>query len=112
MVACHMMNNCSFPCIACSDADNDACHVVTNLKNNCSFPIFVDNNDKTLNMFCTRCLQYSSILASKMMNNCSFQCLVWNKVNVLVNEIAPIAFSHKEDFTIVHVNHVPMLFLH
>src|SRR3954465_13372465 len=80
--------------------------------NNCSFPMFVDNNNKTLNMLCTRCLQYSSILASKMMNNCSFQCLVCNKVNELVNEFAPIKFSHIEDFAIVHVNHVPMLFLH
>src|SRR3954467_7266158 len=74
--------------------------------------MFVDNNDKTLNMFCTRCLQFSSILASKMMNNCSFQYLVCKNDNVLVNEIAPIAFSHNEDFAIVHVNHVLMLFLH
>ena len=69
IVACNMRNNCSFPCVACNDDDNEACYVVTNLKNNCSFPMFVDNNDKTLNMFCTRCLQYSSILASKIMND-------------------------------------------
>src|SRR3954454_20506001 len=47
IVACNMLNNCSFPCIACN---NDACHVVTNSMNNCSFPMFVDNKDKTLNM--------------------------------------------------------------
>jgi hypothetical protein len=35
-IACNMLNNCSFPCIACTD-DNDAC-VVTTLSNNCSFP--------------------------------------------------------------------------
>jgi hypothetical protein len=48
--ACNMLNNCSFPCIACND-DNDAC-VVTTLSNNCSFPRFVDNKDRILNMFC------------------------------------------------------------
>src|SRR3954447_1884682 len=94
IVACSMLNNCSFPCIACSNDDNEAYYVVTNLKNNCSFPMFVDNNDKTLNMFGTICLQYSSILASKMMKKCSFQCLVCKNDNLLVNEIAPIAFSH------------------
>src|SRR3954464_7068244 len=107
-----MLNNCSFPCIACNDDDNGPGHVVTNSMNNCSFSMCGDDNDKTLNMFCTGCLQYSSILASKMMNNCSFQCLVCNKVNVLVHEFTPIAFSHIEDFAIVHVNHVPMIFLH
>ena len=76
IVACNMKNNCSFPCIACNEVEKDAYYVVTNLKNNCSFPMFVDNNDKTLNMFCTRCLQYSHINASKMLNNYSFQCLV------------------------------------
>jgi hypothetical protein len=43
-IACNMLNNCSFPCIACND-DNDAC-VVTTLSNNFSFPRFVDNKDK------------------------------------------------------------------
>jgi hypothetical protein len=66
-IACNMLNNCSFPCIACND-DNDAC-VVTTLSNNCSFPRFVDNKDKILNMFCTQCLQFSSINATKMLNN-------------------------------------------
>jgi hypothetical protein len=66
-IACNMLNNCSFPCIACND-ENDAC-VVTTLSNNCSFPRFVDNKDKILNMFCTQCLQFSSINATKMLNN-------------------------------------------
>ena len=70
--------------------------------------MFVDNNDTTLDMFCTRCLQYSHINASKMLNNCSFQCLVCKNVNVLVNEIAPIALSHNGDFAYIHVAHVPM----
>jgi hypothetical protein len=73
-IACNMLNNCSFPCIACND-DNDAC-VVTTLSNNCSFHRFVDNKDKILNMFCAQCLQYSSINATQMLNNCSFQYLV------------------------------------
>jgi hypothetical protein len=62
-IACIMLNNCSFPCIACN-YDNDAC-VVTTLSNNCSFPRFVDNKNKILNMFCAQCLQYYSINATK-----------------------------------------------
>ena len=87
-IACNMLNNCSSPCISCND-DNDACYVVTNLMNNCSFPRFLYNNDKTLNMFCAKCLQFSPINASKMFNNCSSQCLVCNNVNIIVNDIAP-----------------------
>jgi hypothetical protein len=49
-IACNMLNNCSFPCIACND-DNDT-FVVKTLPNNCSFPRFVDNKDRILNMFC------------------------------------------------------------
>jgi hypothetical protein len=61
-MACNMLNNCSFPYIACND-DNDTL-VVTTLLNNCSFPRFVDNKDKIVNMFCAQCLQYSSINAT------------------------------------------------
>nr|XP_051216091.1 uncharacterized protein LOC127333725 [Lolium perenne]XP_051216092.1 uncharacterized protein LOC127333725 [Lolium perenne]XP_051216093.1 uncharacterized protein LOC127333725 [Lolium perenne]XP_051216094.1 uncharacterized protein LOC127333725 [Lolium perenne]XP_051216095.1 uncharacterized protein LOC127333725 [Lolium perenne]XP_051216096.1 uncharacterized protein LOC127333725 [Lolium perenne]XP_051216097.1 uncharacterized protein LOC127333725 [Lolium perenne]XP_051216098.1 uncharacterized p len=99
-IACNMSNNCSFPCIACND-DTNAC-VVTTLMNNCSFPRFVDNNDKILNMFCDIYLQYSPINATKMLNTCSFQCLVCNDVNMLVNEIAPIALSNFRDFSYIH----------
>nr|XP_051207592.1 uncharacterized protein LOC127323515 [Lolium perenne]XP_051207627.1 uncharacterized protein LOC127323551 [Lolium perenne] len=109
-IACNMSNNFSFPCIACN-VDNDAC-VVTTLPNNCSFPRFVDNNDQMLNMFCATCLQYSPINATKMMNNFSFQCLACNSVNMLVNEIAPIALSHFGDFAYIHVDHVPMFTPH
>jgi hypothetical protein len=49
-IACNMLNNCSFPCIACND-ENDS-FVVTTLPNNCSFPRFVNNKDIILNMFC------------------------------------------------------------
>ena len=66
-IACNMSTTCSFPCIACNDNDDDAC-VVTPLMNNCSFHRVVDNNDKMLNMFCPRCLQYSPISATKMLN--------------------------------------------
>src|SRR5215212_8598114 len=104
-IACNMSNNFSFPCIACN-VDNDAC-VVTTLPNNFSFPRFVDNNDEILNMFCATCLQYSPISATKMMNNFSFQCLACNSVNMLVNEIAPIALSNFGDFAYIHVEHVP-----
>jgi hypothetical protein len=110
-IACNMSNNCSFPCIACNDNDNDAC-VVTTLPNNCSFHRFVDNNDNMLNMFCSKCLQYSTISATKMLNTCSFQCLVCHNVNMLVNEIAPIALSNFGDFAYIHVEHVPMFTPH
>jgi hypothetical protein len=56
-IACNMLNNCSFPYIACN-ADNDTL-VVTTLPNNCTFPRIVDNKDKNLNMFCAKCLQFS-----------------------------------------------------
>jgi hypothetical protein len=49
-IACNMLNNCSFPYIACND-DNDTL-VVTTSSNNCSFPRFVDNKDKILEIFC------------------------------------------------------------
>jgi hypothetical protein len=49
LIACNMLNNCSFPCIACND-NNDAC-VVTTLSNNCSLPRFVDNKDIFLTCF-------------------------------------------------------------
>jgi hypothetical protein len=86
-IACNMLNNCSFPCIACND-DNDTL-VVTTLPNNCSFPRFVYNKDKIVNMFCAQCLQFSSINATKMLNNCSFQCLVCNNVTMFENEKPP-----------------------
>jgi hypothetical protein len=109
-IACNMLNNCSFPCIACND-DNDAC-VVTTLSNNCSFSRFVDNKDKILNMFCAQCLQFSSINATKMLNNCSFQCLVSNNVNMFDNEKAPIALSINENFAFAHDKHVFTHLLH
>jgi hypothetical protein len=109
-IACDMLNNCSFPCIACND-DNDTL-VVTTLPNNCSFPRFVDNQDKILNMFCAQCLQYSSINATKMLNNCYFKCLVCNNVNTLDNETAPIALSTNEYFAFAHDKHVPKYTLH
>nr|XP_051228399.1 uncharacterized protein LOC127345890 [Lolium perenne] len=108
--ACNVSNNCSFPCIACNENDNSC--VVTTLMNNCSFPRLVNNNDKMLNMFCATCLQYSPISATKMLNTFSFQCLVCNDVNMLVNEIAPIALSHFGDFAYIHVEHVPMFTPH
>nr|XP_051180964.1 uncharacterized protein LOC127295095 isoform X2 [Lolium perenne]XP_051180965.1 uncharacterized protein LOC127295095 isoform X3 [Lolium perenne] len=109
-IACNLSNNFSFPCVDCNK-DIDAC-VVTTLPNNCSFPRFVDNNDETLNMFCSQCLQYSPINASKILNTCSFKCLVCNYVNVLVSEIAPIALSNFGDFAYIHVDHVPMFTPH
>jgi hypothetical protein len=109
-IACNMLNNCSSPCIACND-DNYAC-VVTTLSNNCSFPRFVDNKDKILNMVCAQCLQYSSINATKMLNNWSFKCLVCNNVNMFENKKAPIALSNDEDFAFSYDKHVFTYTLH
>nr|XP_051183961.1 uncharacterized protein LOC127297785 [Lolium perenne] len=111
-IACNLSNNCSFPCIACNENDDANSCVVTTLPNNFSFPRFVDNNNQMLNMFCATCLQYSPINATKMMNNFSFQCLACNSVNMLVNEIAPIALSNFGDFAYIHVDHVPMFTPH
>jgi hypothetical protein len=109
-IACNMLNNCSFPCIACND-DNDT-FVVTTLPNNGSFPRFVDNKDRILNMFCAQCLQYYSINATKMLNTFSFKCLVCNNVNMFDNEKAPIAISNNEDFAFAHDQHVFTYTLH
>jgi hypothetical protein len=109
-IACNMSNNCYFLCVTCND-DDDA-RVVTTLPNNCSLLRFVDNNDKMLHIFCAICLQYSPINATKILNTCSFQCLVCNDVNMLVNEIAPLALSNFGDFAYIHVEHVPMFTPH
>jgi hypothetical protein len=109
-IAYNMSNNCSLPSIACNENDN-SCVVIT-LMNDCSFHRLVDNNDKNLNMFCAKCLQYSPINATKILNIFSFQCLVCNNVNMLVNEIAPIALSSFGDFAYIHVDHAPMLSQH
>jgi hypothetical protein len=109
-IACNMLNNCSFPCIACND-DNDT-FVVTTLPNNCSFHRFVDNKYRILNMFCAQCLQYSYINATKMLNNCSFTCLVRNNVTMFENEKAPIALSTNEDFAFAHDKHATTYILH
>jgi hypothetical protein len=42
-----------------------------------------------------------------MLNNCSFQFLAFNNVNMLVNGITPIIFSHNRDLVFAHDNHVP-----
>jgi hypothetical protein len=91
--------------------DNDA-YVVTTLSTNCSFPRFVDNQDKILNMFCAQGLQYSPINAAKMLNDCSFKCLVCNNVDMFENEKAPIALSNNKDFAFAHDKHVPTYTLH
>jgi hypothetical protein len=109
-ITCNMLNNCSFPCIACND-DNDN-FVVTTLPNNCSFPRFINNKDKIVNMFCAQCLQYSSIIATKMLNTCSFKYLVCNNVNMFDDEMAPIAISNNKDFAFAHDKHVFTLSLH
>jgi hypothetical protein len=83
-------------------------HVEVVACDNLTMPCY-DNN---LNMFFYRCSQFFPINATKMLNNCSFQCLVLNYVNVLVNEIAPIALSNFGDFAYVHVEHVPMFTPH
>jgi hypothetical protein len=75
--------------------------------------MFVDNHDTTtLNMLCNKCMQLSPIVACKMLNNCSFQCLACNNVNILVNEIVPIAISNNGNFALTHVEHVHMFTPH
>ena len=68
-----------FPTIACNDThhmvDKNDCCVATNLMINFSFPMFVDNHASTMNMLCHKCLNYSPIVASKMLNNFSFLML-------------------------------------
>ena len=44
IVACNMMKNCSFKCIACND-DINACCIGINLMNNCSFPLFAQTHE-------------------------------------------------------------------
>jgi hypothetical protein len=88
------------PCDALLDNNDD--HVELLVCDNLTMPCY----DKTLNMFCAICLQYSPFNGTKMLNNCSFQCLVRNNVNMLANEIAPIALSNFGDFAYVHDKHV------
>ena len=86
------------------DMMNDDClHAMDNLIDIslASLPITCD--DFAVDMLCPKCLQCSPIVASKMLNNSSFKCLVCNNVAMLSNEIAPIAFSNFRYFR------VPML---
>ena len=52
------------------------------------------------------------IVASKILNNCSFKCLVCNNVDILAYEIAPIAFSHVGDLSFTLMDIVPSFTLH
>jgi hypothetical protein len=88
--------------------DNNVEHVELLACDNLTMPCY----DKTLNMFCSQCLQHSYINATKMLKTCSFQCLVCNYVRVLVSEIAHIALSNSRDFAYVHVEHAPMFTPH
>jgi hypothetical protein len=47
-----------------------------------------------------------------MLNSCSFQCIVCNTVNILINEMPPIAFSTNGDFVYSHDKLVPTYTLH
>nr|XP_051207205.1 uncharacterized protein LOC127322837 isoform X2 [Lolium perenne]XP_051207206.1 uncharacterized protein LOC127322837 isoform X2 [Lolium perenne] len=96
----------TFPCDTCDTTIVD--HVEIVACDNLTMPCY----DTNLNMFCATCLQYSPINATKILNTCSFQCLVCNDVNMLVNEIAPIALSPFGDFAYIHVEHVPMFTPH
>nr|XP_051184036.1 uncharacterized protein LOC127298121 isoform X2 [Lolium perenne] len=96
----------TFPCDTCDTTIVD--HVEIVACDNLTMPCY----DTNLNMFCATCLQYSPISATKMLNTFSFQCLVCHNVNMLVNEIAPIALSQFGDFAYIHVEHVPMFTPH
>jgi hypothetical protein len=58
-----------------------------------------------VNMFCAQCLQYSPINAIKILNDCSFQCLVCNNVNMFANEKAPLL---SQLMTILHLHMISM----
>ncbi|KAK1648828.1 hypothetical protein QYE76_066633 [Lolium multiflorum] len=111
-IACNMSNNCSLPCIACNENDDANACVVTPLMNTCSFHRVVDNNDNMLNMLCPKCLHYSMFLASKIVNNDSFLCLVCKNAYFIVHEMAPIAFSIFDDPKLPHAMNAPSCHMH
>ena len=85
-IACNMSTTCSLPCIACNDNDKD---------------------DISFRMLCPKCLHYSMIVASKIVNNCSFLCLVCKNAYFIVHEMAPIAFSLFDDHELPHAMNAP-----
>ena len=100
IVASKMLNNCSFKCLVCNNVemlDNEFAPMASSLFGDFSCA-HIDNHDHVFRALCNKCLNYSPIVASKMLNNCSFKCLVCNNVAMLSNEIAPIAFSPFGDF--------------
>ena len=60
-------------------------------------------------MPCYESFKFSPIVASKKLNNFSFQCLVCNNVDTLSYENAPIAFSNFGDSSFCHVENFPFL---
>nr|XP_051180967.1 uncharacterized protein LOC127295098 [Lolium perenne] len=93
--------------------DNDHACVVTPLMNTCSFNRVVDNNDNiSFRMLCPKCLHHSMILASKIVNNCSFLCLVCKNAYFVVHEMAPIAFSIFDGHELPHAMNAPSCHMH
>ena len=90
-IACNMSTTCSLPCIACNDNDKD---------------------DISFRMLCPKCLHHSMILASKIVNNCSFLCLVCKNAYFIVHEMAPIAFSLFDDHELPHAMNAPSCHMH
>jgi len=55
-------------------------------------------DDFAMSMPCYECFYFSPIVACNMLNNFSFTCVACTNVEMLDNEIAPIAFSILETF--------------
>ena len=114
IVASNMLNNCSFKCLVCNNVemlDNEFTPIASSLFGDFSCA-HIDNLDHAFRALCNKCLNYSPIVATKMLNNCSFKCLVCNNVAILSNEIAPIAFSNFGDFSCAYVENFPPFTLH
>ena len=95
------------------DMKNDELFPLTcNMRTTCSFTCVVDIDDISFRMLCPKCLHYSMILASKIVNNCSFLCLVCKHAHFIVNERAPIAFSILEDARLPHATNAPSCHTH
>ena len=83
-----------------------------NMRTTCSFTCVVDNDDIGFRMLCPTCLQYSIILASKIVTNCSFLCLLCKNAYFIVHEMAPIAFSIFDDSKLPHTTNATSCHMH
>ena len=81
-------------------------------KNNVDHVDFSLGDDDATYMLCPRCFYFSPIIASKMLNNCSFKCLLCNDESLISYENAHIAFSKFGYFSFCHVENFSPSLLH